>query len=220
MAFGVLDVLAPLRLSQLGATPIVIGGTFLASAAVETGLSPLTGRLSDRSGPYLPIRISLLAGIAVSLLAPLLAPAPLLIALLIVGMPAFGALFAPATAMLSNAAHRLELNQGLAFGMANLAWAGGQVVSASASGAIAQATTDLVPYSLLAGVCLATLIMIRRLRPSEPGALRRPRRHARYPWRDTGHGRPVRPPMHPTDPEGQPCSSRHRLSAATRSQTG
>ena len=87
MAFGVLDVLAPLRLSQLGATPIVIGGTFLAAAALETGLSPLTGRLSDRSGPYLPVRISLAAGVLVSLLAPLLAPAPVLIMLLITGMP-------------------------------------------------------------------------------------------------------------------------------------
>jgi len=170
MAFGVLDVLAPLRLSQLGATPIVIGGTFLAAAALETGLSPLTGRLSDRSGPYLPVRISLAAGVLVSLLAPLLAPAPVLIMLLITGMPAFGALFAPATAMLSGAAHRLELNQGLAFGMANLAWAGGQVVAASASGVIAQATVDLVPYSLLACTCLATLIAIRGRRPAEPAA--------------------------------------------------
>src|SRR6266699_2245101 len=67
IAFGVLDVLAPLRLSQLGATSLIIGGTFLASAAVETGLTPLGGRLSDRRGPYLPVRISLLAGVAVSL---------------------------------------------------------------------------------------------------------------------------------------------------------
>ena len=72
--------------------------------------------------------------------------------------------------MLSGAAHRLELNQGLAFGMANLAWAGGQVVAASASGVIAQATVDLVPYSLLACTCLATLIAIRGRRPAEPAA--------------------------------------------------
>ncbi len=162
IAFGVLDVLAPLRLSQLGATSLIIGGTFLASAAVETGLSPLGGRLSDRRGPYLPVRISLLAGVAVSLLAPLLAPVQILITLLILGTPAFGALFAPATAMLSGAAHRLELNQGLAFGLGNLAWAAGQVVAASAAGAIAQATVDLVPYSLLAAACLITLVAIRR----------------------------------------------------------
>jgi MFS family permease len=170
LAFGVIDVLAPLRLNQLGVTSIVIGTTFLCSAAVETGLSPLAGRLSDRRGRYLPIRISLLAGVAVSLLAPVLAPAGVLIALLVIGMPAFGALFAPSSAMLSESASRLELHQGLAFGLANLAWATGQTVAASASGAIAQATTDFVPYALLAATCLATFLATMRRRADPPGA--------------------------------------------------
>ena len=68
-------------------------------------------------------------------------------------------------AMLSDAAHRIELHQGLAFGMANLAWAAGQTIAASASGAIAQATTDLVPYALLAATCLATFLATLRRRP-------------------------------------------------------
>lgn len=164
MAFGVLDVLAPLRLNALGATPLVIGATFLASAALETGLSPLSGRLSDRRGRYFPIRISLLAGVTVSLLAPVLTPAAVLIAVLVIGMPAFGTLFAPSSAMLSDAAHRLELHQGLAFGLANLAWAAGQTIAASGSGAIAQATSDFVPYALLAGTCLATFFGTLRSR--------------------------------------------------------
>ena len=160
LAFGVLDVLAPLRLSSLGATALVIGGTFLASSAIETALSPMFGRLSDRRGPYFPVRISLLAGVVLSLLASWVAPAAALVALLAVGMPAFGSLFAPSSAMLSGAAHRLDLHQGLAFGMANLAWAAGQSVSASASGAIAQATSDFVPYAMLAAICLATFLAV------------------------------------------------------------
>jgi MFS family permease len=170
LAFGVLDVLAPLRLNQLGATPILIGGTFLASAALETAAAPLTGRLSDRRGPYLPVRVSLVAGVAVALLASVVAPAAALIAVLIIGMPFFGALFTPATSMLSSAADSLELNQGLAFGLGNLAWATGQVVAASASGAIAQATVDLVPYSLLACVFLATLVALRGRPTAAPSA--------------------------------------------------
>jgi hypothetical protein len=63
--------------------------------------------------------------------------------------------------MLSAAAHRLDLHQGLAFGLANLAWAGGQVVAASGGGAIAQATTDFVPYALLAATCLGTFLALR-----------------------------------------------------------
>lgn len=156
LGFGVLDVLAPLRLNALGATPILIGATFLASAALETGLAPLSGRLSDRRGRFFPIRISLLAGVVVSLAAALLVPYEALMALLIIGMPAFGTLFAPSSAMLSDGAHRLGLHQGLAFGLGNLAWAAGQSVAAAASGAIAQATSDLVPYAMLAATCLIT----------------------------------------------------------------
>jgi MFS family permease len=162
LALGVVDVLAPLRLNRLGASALLIGSTFLASAAIEAFLSPLAGRLADRRGAMLPIRLSLAAGVVVSLLAPVLHPAPYLMVLLIVGMPAFGMMFAPASALLSAGAHRLGLNQGLAFGLGNLAWASGQAVASAGSGAVAQATSDFVPYALLAGVCAATLVATRR----------------------------------------------------------
>lgn len=166
IGFGVIDVLAPLRLSALGASTILIGATFLASSAVEAGLSPLSGRMSDRRGRFFPLRISLLAGVVVSLAAALLVPYGALMALLVIGMPAFGTLFAPSSAMLSDGAHRLELHQGLAFGLANLAWALGQTVAAAASGAIAQATSDIVPYAMLAATCLVTFLATLRRRTS------------------------------------------------------
>jgi MFS family permease len=161
LAFGVIDVLAPLRLSALGVTATVIGGTFLVSAAFETGLSPAAGRLADSRGALVPIQFSLIAAVALSLLAPLVAPAAVLIVALIIGMPSFGTMFAPAAALMSEGASRLGLNQGLAFGLANLAWASGQAVAATASGAIAQATSDVVPYVLLAIICAATLAGLR-----------------------------------------------------------
>jgi MFS family permease len=161
LAFGVLDVLAPLRLSALGAGATLIAATFLVSAALETGLSPLAGRLSDRLGALVPVQLSLAVAVVVSLLAPVVAPVAVLAAILVVGMPSFGTLFAPATALLSGGAHRLGLNQGLAFGLGNLAWATGQAVAATASGAIAQATSDVVPYALLAAIFLGTLVAIR-----------------------------------------------------------
>lgn len=158
LAFGVIDVLAPLRLGRLGVDATIIGATFLASAAIETGLAPLAGRLSDRRGPLVPVRISLAAAVVVSLLAPVLAPAAWLIALLIIGMPAYGTLFTPAMTLVSTGADRLKLNQGLAFGLGNLTWAAGQGIAAAGAGAIAQATTDFVPYALLASACLITLV--------------------------------------------------------------
>jgi MFS family permease len=161
MAFGVLDVLAPLRLAKLGVTALVIAGTFLASAGLEAGLSPAVGRVADRRGAGPTVRFSLVGAVAISLLAPTLPSAWALIPALVVGMPFFGTLFTPGMALVSEGAHDQRLDQGLAFGLANLAWAAGQAVAASGSGALAQATSDLVPYSLLAATCLATLAFAR-----------------------------------------------------------
>jgi hypothetical protein len=83
-----------------------------------------------------------------------------LIVALIFGMPAFGTMFAPSSAMLSHGADRLGLNQGLAFGLSNLSWAAGQAIAAGGSGALAQATSDLVPYAMLAAILAGTLIVI------------------------------------------------------------
>jgi MFS family permease len=158
LAFGMLDVLAPLRLGRLAASATVIAATLIGAAAIESALSPLTGRLSDRRGALTPVRISLIAAVAVSLLVPLLAPAPVLVALLVIGLPAYGTLFVPASSMLSAGAARLGLHQGIAFGLDNLAWSSGAAIAAAASGALAKATTELVPLGLLAAVCLATLV--------------------------------------------------------------
>jgi MFS family permease len=169
LAFGVLDVLAPLRMAHLGVTALVIAGTFLASAGVEAALSPVAGRAADRRGAIVPIRCSLTGAVAISLLAPTLASAWVLVPVLIVGMPSFGTLFTPAMTLVSEGAQRQGLDQGLAFGLGNLAWAAGQAAAASGSGALAQATSDLVPYSLLAAVCLLTLCLVR-VRPAAPGS--------------------------------------------------
>jgi MFS family permease len=161
LAFGVIDVLAPLRMSRLGVTGLIIAGTFLASAAVESALSPVAGRAADRRGAIVPIRLSLVGAVAIALLAPTLSPAWVLIPVLIVGMPCFGTLFTPAMTLISEGAQNQHLDQGLAFGLGNLAWAAGQAIAAAGSGALAQATADLVPYSLLAAACLVTLVLVR-----------------------------------------------------------
>jgi MFS family permease len=164
LGFGVLDVLAPLRMARLGITVLVIAGTFLISAGVEAALAPVAGRAADRRGAAVPIRCSLAGAAVLCLLAPTLASAWALVVVLIVGMPFFGTLFTPAMTLISEGAQHQRLDQGLAFGLGNLAWAAGQAVAAAGSGALAEATTDLVPYSLLAAACAVTLGLIR-LRP-------------------------------------------------------
>jgi MFS family permease len=161
VAFGVVEVLAPLRLARLGASGTVIAATFLCAALVESALSPVAGRLSDRFGAARPLTAALAAGAACGILIPLTTAVPWLIAVLIVGTPFYGSLFTPASALVSAGAHGLQLNQGIAFALSNLTWAVGQTVAASAGGALAQATSDLVPYALVAVACLGSMAIVR-----------------------------------------------------------
>jgi MFS family permease len=120
-------------------------------------VSPATGRLSDRRGRAFPLRVGL-AATAALLLCFKVPHTVVGLALLAVAIEAaLNFFWAPAMAMLSEAAERHGLNQGLAAALMNLAWASGQVVGAGAGGAIAKATGDLVPLGMLAGACLATL---------------------------------------------------------------
>jgi len=114
-----------------------------------------------------PLTWSLTGAVAISLLAPTLATGWTLIPALILGMPCFGTLFTPAMTLVSEGAQHRRLDQGLAFGLANLAWAVGQAVAASGSGALAQVTSDLVPYTLLAAACVATLGLVQISHRSE-----------------------------------------------------
>jgi MFS family permease len=160
LAFGVINVLAPLRFARLGASGVVIAGTYLCASALESAVSPLAGRLSDRVGPVRPVAVCLAAGVLFGLVAWLPAASWELGVLLIVGNPFFGALYTPASALTSEGAKRAGLSQGLGFGLSNLTWAGGQAVAAAAAGALAQATTDAVPYLLLSLTCLVSLAAI------------------------------------------------------------
>lgn len=160
LAFGVIDVLVPLRLSRLGAGPILIAAAFVGASAVDAALSPVVGRFADRRGRLLPVRVSVSFAILVSLLLPFVSPAAVLVAVVVVGDSAFGTLFVPASALVSDGAEGRNLHQGLAFGMSNLFWAGGQAVAAAGAGALAQATSDGVPYGIVAATFGLTLVLI------------------------------------------------------------
>jgi MFS family permease len=164
IAFGVVDVLAPLRLARLGADSTVIAATFLCGAVIESCMSPVAGRFSDRFGAGRPVMIGLAAGTLFGVLICLPGSVPWLVAVLVLGTPFFGSLYTPAAAMVSEAAQDQKLNHGIAFALTNLTWAAGQAVAASGSGALAEATSDVVPYLLLGVVCLLTLCGMLRSR--------------------------------------------------------
>lgn len=167
LGFGVLDVLVPLRLDDLGVGQAGIAATFLIAAAGEAILSPLVGRVADRHGPGRPIRAGLVASALLVLLIPVPGTAAPTIILMILATGAFGIFWAPSMSLLSAAAERIGTHQGIAFGLVNLAWAAGMVSGAAGGGALAKATSDAVPCIALAVICLATFAA--RPRPDNPG---------------------------------------------------
>ena len=163
---GVLNVLGPLRLHRLGAGVAAIGATFLVAAAVEASITPVIGRLSDRRGRLVPLRFGL--GAATCLLACFTLPdSPVPLAIVIVAIAgALGAFWAPAMAMLSDAADAGGLDQALAAALMNLAWAGGQLLGAGGGGAVAKTAGDGALVVTAAALCAATLLVLASVSPS------------------------------------------------------
>jgi predicted MFS family arabinose efflux permease len=162
LLFGAIGVLASLRLDDLGASGTAVAGVWLVAAGLEATVSPVVGRLSDRHGRLAPVLVALSLAPLVLLLLPVAQAPGVLAALVIVGAPVIGILWAPASALLSDGAEAVGLDQALGFALLNLGWALGQVCGSAAAGAVAQATSDAVPYCVLAGICLATLGVLAR----------------------------------------------------------
>jgi MFS family permease len=162
LLFGVLGVLAPLRLSDLGFGALAIGATFFVSASLEAANNILIGRLSDRYGALAPIRAGLLASAVVAALLPWPGNRFVLAALVVCAGLSFGAFFTPGMTLLSQAAEARALDYGYAFALVNLAWAPGQGGGAAIGGALADATADALPYLALSAICALTLAGVWR----------------------------------------------------------
>jgi MFS family permease len=167
--FGVLSVLAPLRLDVLGWSAAAIGLTFLVSAGLEATLSPLLGRVSDRRGPAPVVAVAIVASATVSVLLPLPDVAWLLAVLIVAAGIAYGAFWVPAMAILSRGAEETGLDQSFAFALMNLAWAAGQGFGSLAGGAVAERAGDGIPYAGCAALCVVTLVMLLRSRSAPAG---------------------------------------------------
>jgi MFS family permease len=161
---GVLSTLAPLHLSAAGWGAAAIGAVWLVGAAIETVISPLSGRLLDRRGILRPVQVALAACAVVSLGLATGARPLAYVPLVILAAGSYGVLFTPSFALVADGADRTGLAQGMAFGLMNAAWAMGALVGPAAGGAIAAATGDVVPFLVSAGLCVTALAVVRRAR--------------------------------------------------------
>lgn len=156
LMFGVVEVLVPLRIDELGGGHVAIAGGFIAAAALEAVLAPVAGTFSDRVGRRFPfvagigICAASMAGIAVA------GGLEAVMAALILGSLGAGICFAPALTTLSETADLSGLHQGYAAGLSNMAWAAGQAAGALAGGGLASATGYAAPSLAVAALLLIT----------------------------------------------------------------
>ena len=163
LAFGVIEVLAPLRLSELGASAELIGLIFFVAGAAEAIGSPIIGRLSDRLGVLTIVRVGML--VAAVLLIALFFPTTVLVLsfVLVACAGAIGTLWVPAGKLVSLAAERLDVDQGWAFALQNSTWSLSMGAGATLGGILAAAGGDLLAYGFAAALCaLVGLVMFGR----------------------------------------------------------
>src|SRR4051794_36166560 len=142
LMFGAIEVLVPLRIDDLDGGHAVIAGSFIVGAGIEAALAPIAGRYSDRVGRRTPFVSGLgVAGIGMLGIAAAQAVGVVVIGLLIASLGA-GLCFAPALTMLAETTESGPLQEGLAAGLSNMAWASGQVVGGIVGGVTAEGAGD------------------------------------------------------------------------------
>lgn len=161
VAFGLMVVVAPLRMDDLGASPFLIAAAFAVGSISEAILGPLIGGYSDRVGRTAPF----MAGVAVigSGVVALGAFDLLWVQAAAVVAVAFGAglSFTPASTLITDAATSAGINQGYASGTSNVAWGGGQMIGSAGAGLLAGLSGYLLP-SLLVALLLAGVVAVAR----------------------------------------------------------
>ncbi|CAA9418864.1 MAG: hypothetical protein AVDCRST_MAG22-2416 [uncultured Rubrobacteraceae bacterium] len=163
LLFSALTVLVPLDLASVGWGAAAVGAIFLVSAGFETVVHPLLGRWTDRSGFRPPVVAGLL--VSMGILAVLAWDVnPWLVAgLVVLAGGAFNAPLVPGTALFSRGTDKAGLDQAVAFAITNFAWASGYAVGSPLGGSLADLGGDALSYLSLAGVCLLTLLLVRRM---------------------------------------------------------
>ena len=173
-AFGMLVVVGPLRLDDLGATPWMIAAAFAGGSIVEALIGPVVGRWSDRVGRRTPYLAGLTVMAASILVLGFFDVLPML--LLAVLLVAFGAglAFTPASALITDRATAAGLNQGYAAGSSNVAWGGGQMVGAVGAGYLAGVAGYALPALVMVALLGLVWFLVRPVvasRPPDTGSL-------------------------------------------------
>ncbi|MCB0828080.1 MAG: MFS transporter [Solirubrobacterales bacterium] len=161
IAFGLVVVVAPLRMDVLGATPALIAAAFVAGSVIEVVTGPLVGHFSDRAGRTLPYLVGLVTSASAIIGIGVFGLLPVLFAAVMFASFGAGLSFTPASTLVTDAATASGLNQGYASGAANVAWGGGQMIGAVGGGFLAGIAGYLLPTLIVVGILAATAAVAR-----------------------------------------------------------
>jgi predicted MFS family arabinose efflux permease len=166
VSFGLVGVVAPLRLDDLHLGPSAIGAIFTVGAAISVVASPLAGRWAARRGWATPVRTLLPVAAALALAFPYAATLWSFVAVLIAAWIVFDLLWVPLLARLSEHTERADLHPALGYALMNLALGPTYAIGAAVGPALADVTTAVIPFVAVAVVCLAAALPLWRRRPS------------------------------------------------------
>ena len=134
---------------------------FLTNAGITTILNPSLGRWSDRRGRIVPLRTVLAFAVVGSLALATTGGRWPYAAIVLAGGVSYSLLWTPALLLLSDASDEVGLGFVGGFTLMNLAWSPGHLLGSTLAGAVAQVTSDTVPFIFAAGLCLAALVSVR-----------------------------------------------------------
>src|SRR3954454_9893799 len=171
LMIGAIEVLVPLRIDDLDGGHAVSARSFIVGAGIEAALAPIAGRYSDRAGRRRPFVTGLgIAGLGMLGIAAAQAVGLVVMGLLIASLGA-GLCFAPALTMLAETTESGPLQEGLAAGLSNMAWASGQVIGGIVGGVTAELAGYAAPSVAVAAVLFLTgAYALRRELPGSPAA--------------------------------------------------
>lgn len=178
LLLGTVSVLGTLSLSHLGWTPIEITGVYLLAAATAIPARPAVGRWAARAGLRSAYRLLLLGCVALTVAVSGVDTAPVLAAVLVVTVIAYGLLWGPAMMLASHAYEAVGLDQITGFSLMNLTIGLGSFLGPTGGGAIGGLAGDAAAYAVIAGICLGTIALLR-VRTTDRGARGSPRRRMR-----------------------------------------
>ncbi|MEA2492951.1 MAG: hypothetical protein QOJ29_862, partial [Thermoleophilaceae bacterium] len=166
LCFGLINVLLPLRLDHAGASAAVIALVYIVTAALEAAINPWSGRHADRHGWAGIARFGLIGGAAVVVLTGSLGTTGTLVAIGVVCGPVIGVLWTPGLVLLGQGSDEASFDHTYAFALMNLAWAAAQTASSAGGGALAHATSDVIPCVVVAAITVTTAALMTRARTS------------------------------------------------------